>query len=165
MDFLLELLEIWKTPLSTLIGVLAGFGLSFFNERLRERKTEQKRKKKTKQLLVSIIEEIRFGINRLKTILDTLRESDFTRFSPARIYTGVWDATKADFVEHIDNTNEFRAILDCYRRFDLINYNAERVLRGDKKAAGLVGGFAEEHLPKIEMLLKELEDSSLMKEV
>jgi hypothetical protein len=163
MDFLLELLEIWKTPLSTLIGVLAGFGLSFFNERLRERRLEQKRREKTKQLLLAVIEEIKLGVSRAETIMNIISDSDGKGFSPSRIYTGVWDATKADFVEHLNKTDDFHLILDCYRRFDLVNYNAERVLQ-DRGAAAQVAGFAKMHQPEIKKNLRKLKKSEILKE-
>ena len=136
-------------------GAILGFASSVLAEYIRRVWDRRERRKCGKELLSAIVEELKEGVSRCEYLVKAKSENEV---SFSRIYTALWDSSKIELSQYIEDLkapDALRLLHRIYYRFDLINFNMER------EAFATGAAFAEEYLQEIRENLSKLEDRLL----
>ena len=126
-----------------LISLVVGVGLTLivtlFLDRRKERKEEKERHTKEIQILFSLSQEIRKGIERSNYYVRLLKENS-PKKSFSKIYTPFWDVWIKDLIKISEDYNMIRRLHDIYEKFFFINWNI------DSDNYGAAVGFAKQYI-------------------
>lgn len=106
----------------------------------KERKAEKGRHAKEMQMLISITQEIRKGIDRGKYYVQ-LSEDSPPKISFSKLYTQFGEVWIKDLVQISDDHRTLRNLHDIYEKFFFINMNI------DANNYGAAVAFAKQYLP------------------
>ena len=130
-----------------LIYILIGAGVTLlatlFRDWKKERKEEKERLTKEIEILVSLFQEIKNGIERSKYYI-RLSEEDPPKISFSKIYTQFGKAWIKDLIKISKDYNIIRQLHDIYEKFFLINLNI------NSKNYGATIGFAKQYISSMD---------------
>ena len=130
-----------------LIYILIGAGLTLLATLFRDWKKEQNEEKerltKEIEILVSLFQEIKNGIERSKYYI-RLSEEDPPKISFSKIYTQFGEAWIKDLIKISKDYNIIRQLHDIYEKFFFINLNI------NSKNYGATIGFAKQYISSME---------------
>ncbi len=126
-----------------LIGAGITFLATFFRDWIKERKEKKERLTKEIEILISLFQEIKKGIERSKWYIQ-LSEENPPKESFSKIYTPFWDVWIKDLIKISKDYNIIRQLHDIYEKFFFINLNI------NSKNYGATIGFAKQYISSMD---------------
>jgi hypothetical protein len=129
------------------IYILIGAGVTLvatlYRDWKKERKEEKERLTKEIEILISLFQEIKKGIERSKWYIQ-LSEENPPKKSFSKIYTPFWDVWIEDLIKISKDYNIIRQLHDIYEKFFFINLNI------NSKNYGATIGFAKQYISSMD---------------
>jgi hypothetical protein len=146
-----------------IIGAVFGALGTWFIDSRRRNADNKQREQRAKSLYSLVVNEVEQGIERMETIIEKAQTAnqEGSGYSAARIYTIFWSSFVRELGLHIEGTKELDLLHNCYRRFDLVNFNMDRFCSGDRTALVNAAGFAQHYHEQIARNLAELKKSTM----
>jgi hypothetical protein len=136
------------TYLPLAVGAVLGFASAIGSEWVRRRWEKNARKDHGKKLLEAVLDEVRQGMERCDYLI-RMKKNGNVSFS--RVYTALWDSSRLDLSQTIEDLEILRLLHSLHYRFDLINFNMNR---GE---FGVGAAHTEDHSASMQDYLKKLE--------
>ena len=145
------------------IGAIAGALGTWFLDWRRRNADNKQREQRAKSLYSLVVNEVEQSVRRMETMIEAAQKvsQDGAGYSASHIYTTFWDSFVKELALHIEGTKELVLLHDCYRRFDLVNFNMDRVRAGDWSGFVNAAGYAKYYLEKATENLAELKKSKM----
>ena len=129
------------------IYILIGAGITLlatlFRDWIKERKEKKERLTKEIEILISLFQEIKKGIERSKWYIQ-LSEENPPKISYSKIYTQFGEVWIKDLIKISKDYNIIRQLHDIYEKFFFINLNV------DLKNYGATIGFAKQYISSMD---------------
>jgi len=137
-------LENWKINLiylfvGAMLTLIATLIATLLRDWRKERKEEKERHTKEIEILISLSQEIRKGIERSNYYVRLSKENS-PKKSFSKIYTPFWDVWIKDLIKISEDYNMIRRLHDIYEKFFFINWNI------DSDNYGAAVGFAKQYI-------------------